>query len=76
MRLVVSQEIVGSNPSCPAKEFIMRDYTICTYCIHNIEKAYCKKGHRILKKTKDGIRIGPKDGKCEDKEEETLYKIN
>ena len=50
----------------------MRDYTICTYCVYNNRKAVCEKGHSIMLKTKDGIRIGPKDGKCEDKKEETL----
>ena len=52
--------------------FNMRDYTICTYCVYNNRKAVCKKGHSIMLKTKDGIRVGPKDGKCEDKKEETL----
>jgi len=47
----------------------MRDYTICTYCIYNNRKTCCKKGHKIMAKTKDGIRIGPKGGKCEDKKE-------
>ena len=50
----------------------MRDYTICTYCVYNVEKAYCAKGHRIIRKTEDGFILGPKDGKCEDKEEITL----
>jgi hypothetical protein len=50
----------------------MRDYTICTYCTYSNGKAVCEKGHRVILKTKDGIRIGPKDGKCEDKKEETI----